>query len=179
MYRLLDELLAVYVVFRTPLLEDAVLEPYLARLVVHIEAFAFSTAPPPDQDPKAGPPKELIYSGTINHSDKPIVVSHGEGNQAYTYVIWKVIIFIGEKFEPSDRARNLTFSSSSSREISQACGILPAYGIFQTSRETQERHHGRRLPAKSGAYCIESTSVLRDRPRSSGYPSTTLGNEDQ
>jgi hypothetical protein len=91
MHRPLDELLAAYVVFRTPLLEDAVLESYLARLVVNVEAFAFSTAPSPDQDPKAGPPKELIYSKTINHTDEPTVVNHGEGDDAYTFVFWKLI----------------------------------------------------------------------------------------
>jgi hypothetical protein len=133
MHRLLDELLAVCVVFRTPLLEDAVLKLYLARLLVNVEAFAFSTAPPPDQDPKAGPSKELIYSGTINHTDEPTIVTHGEGHQAYTYVIWKVNIFIGESSKPSCRARNLTPNSSPSRQIPQACGILPAHGIIQTS----------------------------------------------
>jgi hypothetical protein len=100
MHRPLDELLAVYVVFRTPLLESALLKSYLARLLVNVEAFAFSTAPPPDQDPKAGPPKELIYSGTINHTDEPTVVNHGKGDggDAYTYAIWRVNIFICESF---------------------------------------------------------------------------------
>ncbi|EUC50182.1 hypothetical protein COCMIDRAFT_82750 [Bipolaris oryzae ATCC 44560] len=91
---LLDELLAVYVVFRTPLLEDSTLKGYLERLVVNVEAFAFSTAPPPEQDPKSGTPKELIYSGTIKPSDEPSIVCHGEGDNAHTFVIWKVDIFI-------------------------------------------------------------------------------------
>ncbi|CAE7010899.1 hypothetical protein P3342_003316 [Pyrenophora teres f. teres] len=91
---LLDELLAVYIVFRTPLLEDATLKSYLARLVVNVEAFAFSTTPLPEQDPKAGPLKELLYSGTIKDTDEPTIVNHGEGDAAHTYVIWKVDIFI-------------------------------------------------------------------------------------
>ena len=72
MHRLLDELLAVYVVFQTPLLEEATLKSYLARLVISVEAFAFSTVPPSDQDAKATPPKEVIFSGTINHKDEPM-----------------------------------------------------------------------------------------------------------
>lgn len=96
MHRLLDELLAVYVIFRTPLLEDTTLKSYLARLVVNVEAFAFSTAPPPEQDARSAPPKELIYSGTINHTDEPSIVSQGVSDDAYTYVIWKVDIFIGK-----------------------------------------------------------------------------------
>ena len=96
MHRLLDELLAVYVVFRTPLLEDALLKTYLARLVVNVEAFAFSTAPPPEQDPKSGSPKELIYSGIVKPTNEPSIVSHGKGDDAHTFVVWKVDIFIGK-----------------------------------------------------------------------------------
>ncbi|RYN38835.1 hypothetical protein AA0119_g8290 [Alternaria tenuissima] len=91
---LLDELLAVYVVFQTPLLEEATLKSYLARLVISVEAFAFSTVPPSDQDAKATPPKEVIFSGTINHKDEPMVINHGEGHSAHTYVVWKVDVFI-------------------------------------------------------------------------------------
>lgn len=98
MHRLLDELLSVYVVFRTPLLEDDVLRSYLARLVVNVEAFAFSTAPPLDSEPKTAP-KEIIYSGVIKEETKPTVVRHGEGDGAYTYVIWKVDVFIGNEDE--------------------------------------------------------------------------------
>ncbi|KAI8936547.1 hypothetical protein NX059_006950 [Plenodomus lindquistii] len=91
---LLDELLSVYVVFRTPLLEDNILQSYLSRLLVNVEAFAFSTAPLQDQDPKSAPPKELIHSGTITGAHEPKVLRHGEGDRAYSYVIWKVDIFI-------------------------------------------------------------------------------------
>lgn len=69
---------------------------YLARLVINVEAVAFSSVPPSDQDPKAAPSKEIIFSGTINHTDEPTVVNHGEGDSAHTYVIWKVDVFIGE-----------------------------------------------------------------------------------
>lgn len=90
----LDEQLAVYVVFRTPLLDDATLESYRARLVVSLEAFAFSTAPPPEAEQKAGPTKELVFSSTIKETDQPIIVRHGEGDDSQTYVIWKVDAFI-------------------------------------------------------------------------------------
>ncbi|EUC37653.1 hypothetical protein COCCADRAFT_33179 [Bipolaris zeicola 26-R-13] len=79
---------------RQVLLLDSTLKGYLERLVVNVEAFAFSTAPPPEQDPKSGTLKELIYSGTIKPSDEPSIVCHGEGGNAHTFVIWKVDIFI-------------------------------------------------------------------------------------
>ncbi|KAH7095717.1 TRAPP trafficking subunit Trs65-domain-containing protein [Paraphoma chrysanthemicola] len=87
---LLDELLSVLVVFRTRLLEDDTLKSYLARLVVNLEVFAFSTAPPPEAEPKAGPTKELIHSCSIQETDAPIVVRHGKGDNAYSFVIWTV-----------------------------------------------------------------------------------------
>lgn len=94
MYRRVDELLSVFVIFRTPVLEDDILTSYLARLLVNVEAFAFSTSPPSEQEHK--PPKELLYSDTIKDTNKPVVVRHGPRDDAYTYVIWKVEIFICE-----------------------------------------------------------------------------------
>ncbi|KAL6703192.1 hypothetical protein ACN47E_010121 [Coniothyrium glycines] len=91
---LLDELLSVLVVFRTPLLEDTLLKAYLARLSVNVEAFAFSTAPPPEGDPKTAPPKELIHSEIIPETSKSIIVQCNHGEATYTYVIWKVDIFM-------------------------------------------------------------------------------------
>ena len=93
MRRLLDELLSVYVVFRTPLLEDDLLKSYLSRLVVTVDAFAFSTAPSPEAEPKAAP-KEIIHSSTIKDSDEPTIIRHGEDDHAHTYVIWKIQVCI-------------------------------------------------------------------------------------
>jgi hypothetical protein len=90
----IDEQLSVYVVFRTPLLDDDTLRSYLARLMLNLEAFAFSTGPPPDGEPKAGPTKELIFSSTIKDTYQPTIVRHGAGNESQTYVIWKVEAFI-------------------------------------------------------------------------------------
>jgi hypothetical protein len=90
----IDELLPVYVVFRTPLRQDDTLKSYLARLVVNVEAFAFSTSPPSGGETKPGPSKESIYSSTIKDTNKPVLVQHGEADDAFTYVIWKVDIFI-------------------------------------------------------------------------------------
>ncbi|KAH9865535.1 hypothetical protein J1614_009120 [Plenodomus biglobosus] len=91
---LLDELLSVHVVFRTPLLEDDLLQSYLTRISVHLEAYALSTVSPQDQDPKSAPAKELIHSATITSANEPQIVRHGEGDHAYSYAIWKVDVFI-------------------------------------------------------------------------------------
>ncbi|KAF1956244.1 hypothetical protein CC80DRAFT_71982 [Byssothecium circinans] len=91
---LFDELVPVYVVFRTPLVEDVALKSYLARLVISVDAFAFSTAPTPDTEGKAPPPKEQIYSETIKPSVEPTIVRHHEGDSLYAYVVWRVEVFI-------------------------------------------------------------------------------------
>ncbi|KAH5653689.1 hypothetical protein HBI51_061910 [Parastagonospora nodorum] len=91
---LLDELLPVYIVFRTPILDDDTLQSYLARLVLNIEGFVFSTAPPPEGEQKAGPTKELIFAYTIKDTDKPTIARHGQGENAHTYIVWKVGAFI-------------------------------------------------------------------------------------
>ena len=93
----LDELLPVYVVFRTPLPQDEVLKSYLDRLAVNLDVFAFGTAPGPDQEAKALP-KELIYSETIKDTDEPTIVLHESGDARHAYVFWKVDVAIGEFF---------------------------------------------------------------------------------
>lgn len=80
--------------FRTPLIEDTTLKSYLARLAINLEAFAFSTAPPPEPETKAPPPKELIFSETIKASNEPAIVRHEEEGSPHIYVIWKVEVFI-------------------------------------------------------------------------------------
>lgn len=98
MHRLLDELLSVYVVFRTPLLEDTTLKSYLDRLAVSLDVFAFGTAPGPDQEAKALP-KELIHSETIKDTNEPTIVLHESGDAKHAYVLWKVEVAIGELFD--------------------------------------------------------------------------------
>lgn len=92
--RRLDELLSVYVVFRTPLLEDDTLKSYLDRLAVNLDVFAFGTAPGPDQEAKALP-KELIYSEAIKDTIEPTIVLHESGDARHAYVFWKVEVKIG------------------------------------------------------------------------------------
>ena len=94
-HRHLDELLSVYVVFRTPLLEDTVLKSYLDRLAVNLDVFAFGTAPGPDQEAKALP-KELIYSATIKDTNEPTIVLHESEDTTHVYVFWKVEVVICE-----------------------------------------------------------------------------------
>ncbi|KAJ4985727.1 hypothetical protein SVAN01_08814 [Stagonosporopsis vannaccii] len=86
---LFDELLSVYVVFRTPLLEDEALKSYLGRLAVSLDVFAFGTAPGPDQEAKALP-KELLYSETIKDTNEPTIVLHESEGVQHAYVFWKV-----------------------------------------------------------------------------------------
>ncbi|KAL1599482.1 hypothetical protein SLS60_007285 [Paraconiothyrium brasiliense] len=92
---LFDELVPVYIVFRTPLMEDATLKSYLSRLAINVEAVAFSTAPPPEPEAKGPPPKEVISSETITDSIEPVVVRHDEEGSPHIYVVWKLEIFIG------------------------------------------------------------------------------------
>lgn len=96
MHRYLDELLPVYVVFRTPLLDNVNLKSYLARLTISLDAFVFSTAPPPAPEPKAHP-KELIYSDAIEDTNEPLVVRQERGDDLHAYAIWRVDVFICEK----------------------------------------------------------------------------------
>ena len=126
MHRYIDELVPVYIVFRTPLVEEDVLKSYLARLAINLEVFAFSTAPSPDIDSKTAPPKEQIYGDIINNSVEPVIVRHEEGTP-YTYVAWKIEVFICESclfnnfvFLVSELCRSTTWAVSQARHLLSA-----------------------------------------------------------
>jgi hypothetical protein len=67
-----------------------------------VEAVAFSTAPPPEPEAKAPPPKEVIFSETIKTSNEPVIVKvEDEGHSpAHIYVVWKLEAFICKMGDP-------------------------------------------------------------------------------
>lgn len=129
----LDELLPIYVVFRTPLLEDEALKSYLDRLAVNLDVFAFGTAPGPDQEMKALP-KELIYSETIKDTNEPTIVLHENDDGKHAYVFWKVEVAIGKPHALVFQSFSLMICSSSAGQISQAGNILPANRVSEAGR---------------------------------------------
>lgn len=134
-HRLLDELLSVYIVFRTPLLEDTALKSYLDRLAVNLDVFAFGTAPGPDQEAKSLP-KELIHSETIKDSNEPTIVLHESDDATHAYVFWKIEVPIGEF--PHLAVFELTLCSSTPREIPQASHLLSTHSFSEAGCHSQE-----------------------------------------
>ena len=94
MHRRVDEIVPLYVAFRTPFLGEDVLKAYLERLAINLEAFVLSTVPPPEPEAKAPPPKEVVYSETIKTSNEPIVICYEDEDSPHMYVVWKVDVFI-------------------------------------------------------------------------------------
>src|ERR1700722_14367824 len=67
--RLVDELIPIYIVLRTPLIQASTLKSYLSRLAINLESYAISTAPNTDAGEAYVPPaKELLSSETIQDS---------------------------------------------------------------------------------------------------------------
>ncbi|KAF2272561.1 uncharacterized protein EI97DRAFT_385496 [Westerdykella ornata] len=81
------------VVLRTPQIDQSTLRAYISRLAISLEAFVFSTAPPPVPEARVPPPKEPIYSETIKESSEPRVIGH-EGESHHAYVVWRLEVFI-------------------------------------------------------------------------------------
>lgn len=91
----LDELVPVYIILRTPIIPDATIRSYLARLAINVESFAISTAPNPETSEANAPlAKELIYSETIKGSYEPVIISYENEASPHVYVVWKIDVFI-------------------------------------------------------------------------------------
>jgi hypothetical protein len=133
-HRLLDEKLPVHIAFRTPLLDGETLNSYLSRLAIHLDVFVFGAAPAAEQDSKANPPKELIYSVAIKDTEPPIILHHDKSDAAYTYVCWEVKVPLCMQAMSPNSSQNLTQISSTSRQVPQACHLSPANSIFEAGR---------------------------------------------
>ena len=107
---MIDETLDVYVILRLPYQEENVLTSYLSRLSITLEAHALNQQqPPPSPPPPSGdvpPPtpiqtKDLIYSGTVNETEEPLIIVHGtsegadDDGQGHVFAIWKATVFLG------------------------------------------------------------------------------------
>ncbi|KAF2088910.1 hypothetical protein K490DRAFT_38896 [Saccharata proteae CBS 121410] len=99
-----DELIHIYVVLRTPSIDEITLKAFIARLALNVEAYAQGTGVPqngPSHPAHAAPLKELLYSSTIKDSQEPIVLSHEslpnrkDGSPPYSYVAWELEVFLG------------------------------------------------------------------------------------
>ena len=141
--------------------QDNTLRSYLARLAINLEAFAFSTAPPPDPETKPPPPKELIFSETIPISNEPTIIRHEESSNPHIYVVWRVQVFICVyPLSIQTIPTRLTYISSTKSKISQACYIFSTYRVFEASWKGQ-KHPRRRISSQQSPHGPQPTSILR------------------
>ena len=139
--RLVDELIPIYIVLRTPLIQASTLKSYLSRLAINLESYAISTASNTDAGEAYVPPaKELLSSEAIQDSYKPTVVSHKNGPSSRVYVIWKVNVFICTS-TPQDmiQGRAINRARSPERKATEARNLPCSCSIAKTSRECQKR----------------------------------------
>jgi hypothetical protein len=98
-------LVDVYVVLRTPAVEEGDLKSYLSRLSLSLECHAVGQqlVKPSDasQPAQARETKELLVSDTISVTDDPLIcateIQSEEETESiqYIYIFWKAIVPIG------------------------------------------------------------------------------------
>jgi hypothetical protein len=107
-----DELVAVYIVLRTPQMEEKTLMAHLSRLELTLEVYAMSTVASkelPDARNEQGPAsKELLFSQTMKATVEPIVIAvqasteeqgEDESQSNYVYIAWKMDVSLGRSAE--------------------------------------------------------------------------------
>ncbi|KAI9775974.1 MAG: hypothetical protein M1839_000673 [Geoglossum umbratile] len=115
-----DETVTVYIVLRTPYIEEDTLKSYLSRLTINIDAHAINKQQQlftDGQPVHPGQLKELLYSGKIQDFEDPLIIVHGSGEESnnsekgYIVAVWKLNVFLGR---PRIRMQNalIVFSAS-------------------------------------------------------------------
>jgi hypothetical protein len=95
-----DEEVPVHVVLRTKLLDEDELEAYLSRIAISLEARAYGAlhTRPGDAHDKPVAANELLYTGTIDQDQEPIICAtelQTEGKDKpthFVYIFWKLIV---------------------------------------------------------------------------------------
>jgi hypothetical protein len=126
-----DESVDVYLALRSPPVEVEVLRSSLKRLVVSLEAKIVNSNPPDRDGPAAS---EVIYSGIVEETGDPIVITDGntgnnEEDDPHMYAIWKVSVLL---VRPRMRLQgpSVTFTASASvksLELSLSSGLRDGY----------------------------------------------------
>ncbi|RYP18885.1 hypothetical protein DL765_003673 [Monosporascus sp. GIB2] len=129
-----DESVDVYLVLRTPHVQDDILRSSLERIVIDLEAHIINGSSPERDHP---PGSEVIYSGTVDESEDPFIVadeppesSHGE---RFVYAVWKLPVFLGR---PRIRLQSpsAVFTATASLKPADASAVSSElrYGYMQS-----------------------------------------------
>ena len=96
-------MVAVYVVLRTPYLEEDTLKTYLSRLTITVDGHAINRQQQLFLDGQPAHPgqlKELVYSGRIQDFEDPLIIVHGPGEgsndseKGHMIAVWKLDVFL-------------------------------------------------------------------------------------
>ncbi|KUJ20316.1 uncharacterized protein LY89DRAFT_440277 [Mollisia scopiformis] len=92
-----DETVNVYIVLQTPYFDERTLRSYLGRLDIHLEAQVVNAH---SDNPESSPGQEVIYNGSIQDGEDPIVVVQGPDEslrnptEGHILVVWKMSAFL-------------------------------------------------------------------------------------
>jgi hypothetical protein len=128
---MLDESVHVYLVLKSPLVEEETLRSSLKRLVISLNAQIINSNAPDRDGPAAS---EVIYSRTVPETNEPVVISdpntrpRGE-DEPYMYAFWKLPVFLAR---PRIRLQgpSAVFTASASlkpAELSFSSGLRDGY----------------------------------------------------
>ncbi|KAI9839976.1 MAG: hypothetical protein M1819_000168 [Sarea resinae] len=117
-----DELADVYVVLRTPYLDEATLKSYLSRLSISLEAHVAHLHPPESRSSQhAQQPDhtELIFSAAVSEGDDPLIVVHESGSNGdrHIFVAWKLQVYLSR---PRQRIQSPAIYFSASANLRPA-----------------------------------------------------------
>ncbi|KAI3331994.1 TRAPP trafficking subunit Trs65-domain-containing protein [Xylariaceae sp. AK1471] len=95
-----DESVHIVFVLKIPYIEDDTVQDTLKNLVINLDV-QIVNGNAPDRD--SSPASEIIYSGTVDGSQHPAIITHksfdrgasnGGGPEGYTYAVWKKSVFL-------------------------------------------------------------------------------------
>ena len=102
---LIDELISICVVLRTPYSEELELRSFVSRLAIVVEAHAIGSSRPLEtenvpQEQSLSQNRDMIWSAAIDTTEEPLIVIQQEDAQTakpHVFITWKITAFLSER----------------------------------------------------------------------------------
>lgn len=102
---LIDELISICVVLRTPYSEELELQSFVSRLAIVVEAHVIGSSRPLEthnvpQEQILSQNRDMIWSAAVDTAEEPLIIVQQKGVQTpktHVFVTWKLTAFLSER----------------------------------------------------------------------------------
>lgn len=153
---LIDELISICVVLRTPYSEELELRSFVSRLAIVVEAHAIGSSRPLEtdnvpQEQSLSQNRDMIWSAAVDTTEEPLIVIQQEDAQfakPHVFVTWKITAFLSERWSDIgllEYKRLICFIDRPRMRLQSPKLVFNAIAVLRATKKTE-------LPSNNDRY---------------------------